>query len=169
MARWSLVLCLLAVALTVAGCGGSGRSSPIPASTLAQIRAEYGPLTYVPSSLPRGFIFTSWQIEEPPFEYLQPILEITFGDNGVLLRWTVFDKRDTNDPNVFTGGDCSKHPYASYSRTVDAKRIYYVAGNHGDSAWTCATQHVGVGLWAENAPGRPSPVTVMRMVATASH
>lgn len=50
MARWSLAPCLLAVALTVAGCGGSGRSSPIPASTLAQIRAEYGQLTYVPSS-----------------------------------------------------------------------------------------------------------------------
>ncbi len=168
MHRAVFALILLGLTLALGGCG-SGQASVIPSATVAQIRAEYGPLTFVPASLPRGFIFTSWRIEEPPFEYLQPILEMTFGDNGVLLKWTVFDKRDSNDPNVFTGGDCSAHPYASYSRNVDSKKVYYAAGNHGDSAWTCAMPHVGVGLWVENTPGRPSAATVIRMVATASH
>ena len=168
MHRYLLALSLLALTVALSACG-SRHAPAVPSGTLAQIRAEYGPLAYVPTSLPRGFIFTSWRIEDPPFEYLQPILEITFGDNGVLLKWTVFDKRDTNDPNVSTGGDCSAHPIASYSRNIHGKQVYYLAANHGDSAWTCATPDVGVGLWAENAPGRPSPPTIMRMVSTASH
>jgi len=162
-----LPVALVAATMVVSGCG-AGRAGPIPADTLAQIRAEYGPRAYVPGFVPRGFIFTSWRIDPAQYEYLAPVLQITFGESGKLLRWTVFDKQDSHDPTVFTGGDCTKHPYASSSRRIDDKLVYYASGNHGDSAWTCSMVSVVAGLLNENVPGRPSAQTAMQMVASAT-
>jgi hypothetical protein len=145
-------------------------ANPISAPTLEQIKAEYGELTYVPGFAPRGFIFTSWRIEEPAFTYLMERLELTFGRKGTRLIWTVSDGRDTDDY-----ADCSARPYYALKRNVGGHVVYYARGNHGDSAWTCLTvrdasglnERIGVDLWIANEAGRPSRLTAMKMVASA--
>ena len=96
-------------------------------------------------------------------------LRITFARNGIKLVWTVSDGHDSDD-----FADCSPRRGASFSRVLSGRRVYYEDGNHGDSAWTCLTRQtssgtalVGIDVWIANDAGRPSPLTVMRMVATA--
>src|SRR2546428_11067502 len=79
-----LPVAVVAATMVVSGCG-AGRAGPLPADTLAQIRAEYGPRAYVPGFVPLGFIFTSWRIDPAQYEYLAPVLQITFGESGKLL------------------------------------------------------------------------------------
>ena len=134
---------------------------PIPATELRRIRAEYGRFTYVPRFAPRGFIFTSWRVEQARFGYLLDQLHVTFGQSGTRLIWTVSDRRDRDDY-----ADCSRRPYFSSKRTINGRVVYYARGNHGDGAWTCL-RHVGIDLWIENNRSRPSALTAMRMVATA--
>jgi len=134
---------------------------PIPALTLRQIKAEYGQFTYIPTFAPRGFIFTSWHIEEPAYGYLMKRLAVTFGRSGTRLIWTVSDGRDKDDY-----ADCSKRPYYAFKRSIGGRLVYYARGNHGDSAWTCFSA-LGIDLWIANDRGRPSRLTAMRMVASA--
>ena len=145
-------------------------ATPISAPTLERMKAEYGGMTYVPGFAPRGFIFTSWRIEEPAFTYLMRRLHLTFGRNGTRLIWTVSDGRDTDDY-----ADCSARPYYSLKRNIGGRVVYYARGNHGDSAWICLTargagglnERVGVDLWIANEAGRPSRLTAMKVVASA--
>jgi hypothetical protein len=179
-----LVVVLVTVAIAaltaigLAGASGSAASRgvranaaiPISARTLEQMKGEYGALTYVPGFAPRGFIFTSWRIEEPAFAYLMRRLQLTFGRNGTRLIWTVSDGRDTDDY-----ADCSARPYYSLKRNIDGHVVYYARGNHGDSAWICMTargagglnERIGVDLWIANEAGRPSRLTAMKVVASA--
>jgi hypothetical protein len=159
---------LTADSASAAHTGAAGHSAaPIPGQTLRQIKAEYGRFTYVPSVIPRGFIFTSWRIQSASATVYAPVLSLTFGRNGTRLVWRVFDARDWNDLDVYTGGDCSKRPYFSSSRRLAGKLVYYSKGNHGDSAWTCSIRPVGISLWVANDAARPSAAVAMRMVASA--
>jgi hypothetical protein len=144
---------------------------PIPSITLRQIKAEYGPLAYVPRLVPTGYIFTSWRIREPSKGYLMPTLELKFGRSGTLLIWSVADGRGDE-----TYADCSRKPYFDFTRRIEGRIVYYANGNHGDSAWICLDeriqstgfrQPVGIDVWVDNNRGRPSPITAMRMVASA--
>jgi hypothetical protein len=144
---------------------------PIPSGTLRQIKAEYGPLAYVPRFVPNGFILTSWRMREPSKGYLMPTLELKFGRLGTLLIWSVADGRGDE-----TYADCSGRPYFDFTRRIEGRLVYYANGNHGDSAWICLKervlstgfqQPVGIDVWIDNNRGRPSPITAMRMVASA--
>jgi hypothetical protein len=173
--RWWLALTVTAVALC-APLATASTTAPVPRAELARIRAEYGSrYAYLPAFVPPGFIFTSWKIEPASANLYLPVLTVTFGRNGTLLIWSVFDARDRN-ASVDTGGDCSTHPYYTSKRTVAGDLVYYARGNHGDTAWTCLSvptgnssysQPVGLSLWIGNDPGRPSAATAMKMVATA--
>jgi hypothetical protein len=186
--KWQihLVIVLVVASVAIASLTGNGlattsrttasrdaqanASSPIPVTTLQQLQAEYGDLTYVPGFAPRGFIFTSWRIEEPASAYLMERLKLTFGRKGTRLIWTVSDGRDTDDY-----ADCSARPYYTLKRNVGGHLVYYAQGNHGDSAWRCLTarsasglnERVGIDLWIANERGRPSRLTAMKMVASA--
>lgn len=173
-----LLFASLGIALALTGALGSSspaapgvpRTIPVPAQTLRQIKAEYGQFTYVPGFAPRGFIFTSWRIDEPAQSFLVERLSITFGRLGTRLIWTVSDGRDTDDY-----ADCSKRPFYDFKRSIGRRLVYYALGNHGDIAWTCFSaastsgyrQPVGIDLWIANEPGRPSRLIAMRMVASA--
>jgi len=146
------------------------RKYPIPAQSVKRIVSEYGNLAYLPAWAPRGFIFTSWRIEQPAFNYLMERLGVTFRRRGTRLVWTVSDGRDRDD-----FADCSRRPFYDFKRRIGNRVVYYAHGNQGDSAWTCLRvaagsgyrQPIGIDLWIENSRGRPSQLTAMRMVASA--
>jgi hypothetical protein len=89
-------------------------------------------------------------------------LKLTFARSGTRLIWTVSDARDGDDY-----ADCSGRPSYQYKRRIAGRVVYYVRGNHGDSAWMCTKQGIGVDLWIANDRGRPSRLTAMTMVASA--
>jgi hypothetical protein len=169
----TLVVSCFAAGLPIAvpAATDASSASPIPAPTLRQIRAEYGQFAYVPAFVPSGFIFTSWRTEPAAHSYLMDRLDLMFGRNGTLLEWTVSDGRDRDGY-----ADCSKRPYYTSKTRIRGRLVYYARGNHGDSAWTCFSartksgygQPIGIDLWVANDPGRPSRLTAMRMVASAS-
>jgi hypothetical protein len=137
-------------------------NSPVPASVAARIRAEYGQAAILPTFAPPSFMYTSWRVDGASPSYLMDVLSVTFARNGTRLVWSVSDGRDRS-----SYADCGKKPHFSSSKRIGGKLIYYAKGNHGDSAWTCLSlpgangfrQPVGVALWIENGPGRPSPAT----------
>lgn len=108
--------------------------------------------------------------QAPAFTYLMERLELTFGRAGIGLLWTVSDARDNDDY-----ADCSSSRYYRYKRRIAGRLIFYARGNHLDSAWTCLTapaangfrQGVGIDLWVANAPGRPTRLLAMQIVASA--
>lgn len=137
------------------------------------IKASYGQFTYLPTVLPSGFIYSSWNIETPSATEYLPILTVNFGNNGTSLIWKVFDARDTAD----SAGECTQSQYSTSTQEINGYEVYYGQGNHGDEAWTCINhasgngyqQPVVISLWVDNDPGRPSAATAMEMVATASN
>ena len=96
-------------------------------------------------------------------------LRLTFGRRGTRLVWTISDGRDQDDL-----ADCSKRRYYDVSRTIAGRLVYYVRGNHGDSASTCFStasrsgyrQPIGIDLWIANEQGRPSRSAAMQIVAS---
>lgn len=158
---------ILAAAVIATATAGT-TAAPVPPTTARQIKAEYGPLAYLPSFVPRGFIFTSWRIIDAQ-SYLDPALQVRFGRSGTILQWTVSDGRDRSY------ADCSRRPSYSFVRRINGRTVYYGQGNHGDDAWTCLSartpsgfrQPIGIDLWIANQDGRPSERLAMRMVASA--
>jgi hypothetical protein len=147
------------------------RGAPIPERALRQIVAKYGPFAYVPGSVPSGFMFAGWRSERPAQRTLLTRLHVTFAKSGTKMIWTVSDGRDQGDY-----ADCSSRPYYDSMRRIGSRLVYYAHGNHGDSAWTCFTvpstsghrrQGIGIDLWVANQAGRPSPLSAIRVVASA--
>jgi endonuclease YncB( thermonuclease family) len=179
--QWRRVLAIgsAAIALAAGGAafpltsGGQASAalvanSPVPASVASRIRAEYGRAAILPTFAPPSFIYTSWRVDGALPSYLMDVLSVTFGRNGTRLIWSVSDGRDPNSDA------CRRKPSFDSSRRIGGRLVYYDKGNHGDEAWTCLSlpgangfrQPVSVALWIENGPGRPSPATAMRMVAS---
>jgi hypothetical protein len=176
-----LALSLLVAALTVPAAadavpplsssnGSRFSSTPIPASALRQIAAKHGQFAYVPASIPSGFTFTSWRSERPSQANLLKRLHLTFAHGRTLMVWTVSDGRDVDDY-----ADCLSRPFYDSKRLIGGRSVYYVHGNHGDSAWMCfnaplaggGRKPLGIDLWVANQSGRPSPLSAMRIVAGA--
>jgi endonuclease YncB( thermonuclease family) len=155
-----------ATAVTAADAAHATATSPVPTSVVGRIRAEYGQAALLPTFAPASFIYTSWRVDPASPSYLMDALSVTFAHNGTRLIWSVSDGRDEY-------GGCSSKAKHDLSRRIGSRLVHYGRGNHGDDAWTCLTlppsngfrQRVGVDLWIENATGRPSPATAMRMVA----
>jgi hypothetical protein len=175
-----LALSVLVAALTVPAAadavaplsssnGSRFSSTPIPAGALRQIAAKHGQFAYVPASVPVGFTFASWRSERPSHANLLKRLHLTFARGRTLMVWTVSDGRDADDY-----ADCPSRHYGS-KRLIGGRSVYYAHGNHGDSAWTCfnaplregGRKPLGIDLWIANDPGRPSPLSAMRIVAGA--
>jgi hypothetical protein len=147
------------------------RGAPIPAQALREIVAKQGLFAYVPAYIPSGFTFAGWRSERPAQRSLMPRLHVTFARSGTKMIWTVSDGRDQGDY-----ADCSSRPYHQSKRRIGSRLVYYAHGNHRDSAWTCCTVHqttghrqqaIGIDLWVANQAGRPSPLSAMRIVASA--
>lgn len=145
---------------------GTQSTSVLPSDIETQIKAAYPEPLYLPTFLPQGYNYSSWKLEDASASTYFPTLNITFGNNGNLLVWEIFDSNDGQSPN----NSCITSGYAS-QLTISGQQIYYAHGNHGSSAWRCPTSSTstklsqGISIWFDS--NNSSYDDYLRMIATA--
>jgi hypothetical protein len=151
-----------------------GSRYELPARAVTRrIAAAYGSPAFLPKRLPRGFIFTRWKVRaRDTDEGNRRSMLVKFGRDGLLLYWRVLGGVDTY------GFECPRNgsvPDAQRTFVSHGRRIFFAAGIHGASAWSCIRRHaVGnarplqVDLWYDiRLDGRAMRRLAVRMVGTA--
>lgn len=157
-------LVLAAVAVFAGTEAAAATQSPVPAAVTRQIKAAYGPATLLPRSLPSGYIFTGWEVEDATTNrHFQRTLTVRFGKNGSLLQWSILDAREQRGHFP-----CSAKPVPGVeTRVIMGRLVHHASGNEGEDAWSClkigATRVV---LWLWN-PHTLAPTRAMTIVAAA--
>jgi hypothetical protein len=96
-----------------------------------KVAALFGANAPIPSWLPHGFVFIKWKTAPPSgphgsTPYGQ--FTMTFTHAGTVLLWSMYGPSDAVD---------CKYPSATQQRVIGGRRISYIKGNHGDSAYFC--------------------------------
>ena len=133
----ALVLCSAAWTTAVA-------TSPVPRIETQRIVAELG-RTYVPATIPAGYIYIRWSVNPGSADVFGDALEIDFGKHGRLITWTV---ENWHDPQAVSYDDCARH-----NRTGDkvipvaGRKAYYIGGAVGQSATVCLPGYQAIVVW----------------------
>lgn len=170
------LLVVLTAALTLAAGAGAASERTVPPTEKARIHAVLSPYDFYPASLPRGVIYISWEQKS-----LDPVVcgrnvTIQFAAaGGKEIDWS--SSRDCDSAGKVR---CSANGYPGYGfgigfgakrATINHRRVFFSAGNHGSDAWACIPLRVGgladwavVGIWESNFI---TPQQAMRLVAFA--
>jgi hypothetical protein len=152
-------------------------AEPVPLKTVRKIRAAYGPATYLPTQMARGYNFRTWWIDDLYSEVLEeteglrdvlPELVLDFWRGKGLLhlvQWAVFDARETAHP-------CSA-PFVkgTITRVINGRAIHSLHTGGGRDTWTCVPYPAGPRLMrrvqVKLYSDRLAVGTAMRIVGTA--
>jgi len=163
----------LVLAVGVAG------ASALPPAQKARIHALLAPYDFYPARLPNGLIFINFKETHPGPSVCGPAVTIRFAAaGGKEIDWA--SSRDCNgagkvscNPTGYPGrGGGFGIGYGSRRATINHRRVFFSAGNHGSNAWACIPLKVGgyrdwavVGIWESNFISRKQ---AMRLVAFAA-
>jgi hypothetical protein len=136
-------LILLTVALLATSVAAAS-ASPVPSVEAQRIVAEFG-RTYVPASLPAGYIYIRWSALPGSADVWGDSLQIEFGKHGRLIIWTV---EDSHDPQASSYDDCVKHNRFR-DRVIHARgqTVSYIGGAVGQSATVCLRDGHALVVW----------------------
>ena len=121
----------------------------MPPGQVRKISREFGAPLYVPTSLPRGFIYSTWNIVRRAPVDGRRWAQISFGQNGTEMYWDVHSGVEKY------AVDCP-HGHPLHYETEGLAQIglwpiAFGAGIHGASAWECIPA---------GAVGNPEPLEV---------
>lgn len=125
------------------------------------LRAAFGGSVPLPSTMPRGFIFTRSFIQDRS-AYFPRTAYAWLGRDGRKLRWTVAPSGygfDNSCPR-------SSRRHYKLAAVINGRSVYLIQGAKGQSAWICVTKptRITVEVWNDYSI---SARTLMRMVASA--
>jgi hypothetical protein len=123
--------------------GGATQAGGLPTVERQRIVAEFG-RTYLPASMPAGYIYIRWLTQPGSADAFGDSLEIDYGNHGRPIQWSV---ENAQDPNAQSHYQCATaKPYGKRYQ-ADGKTAYYVGGAVGQSATICMPDHRGVTAW----------------------
>lgn len=142
--------------------GSNVRASVLVPRTKAKaLRAWFGGSVPLPSTVPRGFIFTRSFVQDRS-AYFPRTAYAMFGRDGRRLQWSVSPSGFGLDDSCLRSGKSHSQPTAE----INGRNVYVITGARGQSAWICVTEpkRITVEVWNDYSV---SAKTLMRMVATA--
>jgi hypothetical protein len=152
-------LCVLSVTVAALLAVAAAWGSPVPPVDQQRILAEFRQ-TYLPPTLPPGYIYIRWQVETGS-DVFGDRLVVWFGKHGRVIQWHV---EISADPAAESHQDCGlRHPYGVAKR-LGARTIYYVGGAVGQSVTVCLPNHYAVVAWNRYSL---SAAALIRLVASA--
>lgn len=133
----------LSLALAMFGASDLAMAAePVPLKTVRKIRAAYGPATYLPTHMARGYKFTTWRIGDDS----EPGLFVDFWRGGALpqflAQWQVYDAR-------FIPYPCSAPFFeGTITRVINGRAVHsvYLERGGGRDTWACVRYRAGRGL-----------------------
>ena len=84
--------------------------------------AEFGQ-TYVPPSIPPGYIYIRWQVQVGSADVFGNRLLIEFGKHGKVIQWHV---EISADPKALSYDDCGRRQPFDRRVRIGARTIYYM-------------------------------------------
>jgi len=124
----------------------------VPRARLLRLERLFARPVLLPRRLPAGFIFSTAQVEAKN-RFHPRLLDITFGRDGLVVEWTVQAGADDFYCPSKATRERLRDPLGP-SEVVHGRRVFYLVGIHGGSAWTCLRRQavgnampVGAELW----------------------
>ena len=163
--RAYLTIVAVLFAILLAGASKPKAEPPVPVDVQHKIAAVFGPDAYVPSWIPRGFMFIKWEPGAPDQQGVSngstvyDKFTITFAHRGEILLWRL-------DP-PYDAWDCQNN-YSDAKAVIHGRHVAYSNGNHGQSGYWCfgkKGQQGEISTWDDHLF---SSAVEMKIVASAS-
>lgn len=152
----------------------SGAENLVPAAEQTRMKTLLSPYAYLPTSLPRGYIYIDWKYSSLSPSVAGQLLTINFAASGgdQQIIWTSSRACDSNGnigPNATGWLGYGYGMTVNESASIGGHLVYFSQGNHGSRAWTgfaigtsAQPDYVAVGIWESNFI---SPAEAMQIVA----